>query len=418
MPKLRLDSWKSIAEYLNRGRRTVQRWHAEHGLPVHHFGGTKGCVFAYSEELDAWLSGFAEGPGHQMALRAQANEAKETRLAESTALEDELWATRTEKNLGAITELYRETLSIDPQNLHALVGFANSMILSALLEVVDSMLAYPSAMEALRRMQQADRQYIDAKCGAAFLKIAHERKWHQARIGFEQVLHENPSHTFALTGRALVHIAEAEFLDASRCVWKAWKTNPIISPPRILLSWIQFLAGDFEEAHDLVAQFKASGSSGAMMAVVQALALTQSGPISEAIVQIEEIVSEFPKNRTLHGVLGYGYAVSGQTEKADLMLKTLEGMPERKRRNCGYALALILIGLGREQEATPWLEVSYAQGSLWSLGFRSDPILKPLRGDPHFEALLRKIGSRPEAIAVDQHVPLSAAQQSAPRFVA
>jgi hypothetical protein len=32
MPKVRLDSWKSIADYLERSPRTVQRWHACHAL--------------------------------------------------------------------------------------------------------------------------------------------------------------------------------------------------------------------------------------------------------------------------------------------------------------------------------------------------------------------------------------------------
>jgi hypothetical protein len=60
MAKLRLDSWKSIAEYLERSARTVQRWHAYLGLPVHHFDGRKGSVFAYAEEIDRWLIGLAE----------------------------------------------------------------------------------------------------------------------------------------------------------------------------------------------------------------------------------------------------------------------------------------------------------------------------------------------------------------------
>ena len=34
-PEDRLDSWKEIAAYLNRGVRTVRRWEREEGLPVH-----------------------------------------------------------------------------------------------------------------------------------------------------------------------------------------------------------------------------------------------------------------------------------------------------------------------------------------------------------------------------------------------
>jgi TolB-like protein/tetratricopeptide (TPR) repeat protein len=52
----RLDSWKAIAEYLGRSVRTVIRWADERGLPIHRIpGGKRHAVFAYSDEIDAWL---------------------------------------------------------------------------------------------------------------------------------------------------------------------------------------------------------------------------------------------------------------------------------------------------------------------------------------------------------------------------
>jgi hypothetical protein len=56
-----------------------------------------------------------------------------------------------------------------------------------------------------------------------------------------------------------------------------------------------------------------------------------------------------------------------------------------------YAIALVLIGLNQTQEAVKRLEQSYHEGSLWSLGFQSDPILAPLRNDPHFRQFLSKV---------------------------
>lgn len=54
--KRRLDSWKEIAAYLRRDQRTAQRWARERGLPVHHVPGPgRGRVFAWTEEIDAWL---------------------------------------------------------------------------------------------------------------------------------------------------------------------------------------------------------------------------------------------------------------------------------------------------------------------------------------------------------------------------
>ncbi len=50
----RLDSWKEIAAFFGRDERTVNRWEKELGLPVHRLPGTKGRVYAYTEELCAW----------------------------------------------------------------------------------------------------------------------------------------------------------------------------------------------------------------------------------------------------------------------------------------------------------------------------------------------------------------------------
>jgi eukaryotic-like serine/threonine-protein kinase len=51
----RLDSWKEIAAYLNRGIRTVQRWEHDEGLPVHRLPhDKKGSVYGIAAELDGW----------------------------------------------------------------------------------------------------------------------------------------------------------------------------------------------------------------------------------------------------------------------------------------------------------------------------------------------------------------------------
>ena len=52
-----LNSWKEIAQYLDRGVRTIQRWEHGLGLPVHRIGkGKRSPVFATASELNFWLS--------------------------------------------------------------------------------------------------------------------------------------------------------------------------------------------------------------------------------------------------------------------------------------------------------------------------------------------------------------------------
>lgn len=59
----RLDSWKEIAAHLQRGVRTAIRWEREEGLPVHrHSHQKRGTVYAYAEEIDAWLASRGGAP--------------------------------------------------------------------------------------------------------------------------------------------------------------------------------------------------------------------------------------------------------------------------------------------------------------------------------------------------------------------
>lgn len=67
-PHGRLDSWKEIANYLGREKRTVQRWEKTEGLPIHrHLHQSRHSVFAYKEELDQWLEGHPESKAKQIA---------------------------------------------------------------------------------------------------------------------------------------------------------------------------------------------------------------------------------------------------------------------------------------------------------------------------------------------------------------
>jgi len=59
----RLDSWKEIAAYLGKGERTVKRWETERGMPAYRVpGGGRACVYAYTAELDEWLTS-VKAPG-------------------------------------------------------------------------------------------------------------------------------------------------------------------------------------------------------------------------------------------------------------------------------------------------------------------------------------------------------------------
>ena len=58
-------------------------------------------------------------------------------------------------------------------------------------------------------------------------------------------------------------------------------------------------------------------------------------------------------------------------------------------------LATVHIGLGQVDEAFAALEEAAAQHSYYAAWWKIDPELDPLRSDPRFTALLKKVGLEP-----------------------
>jgi tetratricopeptide (TPR) repeat protein len=411
MSKKRLDSWKAIAAFLGRSLRTVQRWHACNGLPVHRFGGQKGSVFAYEEEIELWLANLAAEPG---AAQQQANvmlDAGKRSSQALTATANCMWETRSERNIQAIAELYRRAIAEDSTNTAAYAGLANALVFCAMVGMMDEAIAYPCAAEALRCAPQSDRDDLDAKCPAAWVDMLYHRNWPRARMGFEELRNKRPS-SFALAGLAAMEIADGNLASAQDRAWEAWRLNPLVGALGAFLCWVVYLNGEFQQALDLIAQIRSGGGDGTLISTVEALVMLQCPSAAANLNRIQKAAASFPMSHTLQGILGYAYGASGQKNEAWESYEHLAHGAEMDRKSNGYGLAIASMGLGNQREAVGWLETAFAEGTLWSLGFRSDPLLRPFHQDPQFLQLADKIGT-PARISVEQSI---ASLKSAPLF--
>ncbi len=393
MHKRRLDSWKAIAEFLGRSLRTVQRWHELNGLPVHHFGGHRGSVFAYEEEIDTWLAGLAENSGVSRVRIDDHLEAARRSSRELSTTADSMWEMRSTKNIQTIVDLYRKAIDNDASNAAALTGLANAIVFSAMNDLMDPAIAFPMAQDALRQIPPLESDSAGAKCLAAWIDLLYNRNWRQARAGFEKIVQCRSSFSFARSGLALTKIADGNLEGALTCAWEAWRLNPLVRTLGGILCWITYLRQDFEHVLDLAMQMRNGSGQGLMTSMVEALVLAQAPDPAANLARLEKAIQQEPQNETLYGALGYAYASAGNETQARNIRTRLARSTEAGMRNNGYPLALVCLALGEEQEAIASLETAYAGGSLWSLGFRTDPILHRLRGQPRFERLLSKIGA-------------------------
>ena len=88
--------------------------------------------------------------------------------------------------------------------------------------------------------------------------------------------------------------------------------------------------------------------------------------------------------------LAYAYGVSGDrapamTELENLRKKSLHGQV------APFNLALVYLGLGDRPRTMDYLEQAYAADSQWLGWLKRDHIFDPLRSEPRFVALLRKL---------------------------
>jgi tetratricopeptide (TPR) repeat protein len=122
-------------------------------------------------------------------------------------------------------------------------------------------------------------------------------------------------------------------------------------------------------------------------------AYQQKGMMDEAIREFQEAVSLSGRNPVYLGGLGQAYALAAKRREAMGVLEELKKQ-SRQRYVAARAIAEVYIGLGERDQAFFWLGKAIEERDGWLVHFRGDPRYDPLRSDPRFADLLRRIGSR------------------------
>ena len=113
----------------------------------------------------------------------------------------------------------------------------------------------------------------------------------------------------------------------------------------------------------------------------------------DAIAEFE-IAKKDADNRTL-GLMTYAYGMAGRKAEAEQTLEVIKKLAERRGDLDKISLAWAYIGLGNKDRAIACLEQDYKSHRVHLTSLKSNPEYDPLRSDPRFLDLMRRVHLAP-----------------------
>jgi tetratricopeptide (TPR) repeat protein len=115
-----------------------------------------------------------------------------------------------------------------------------------------------------------------------------------------------------------------------------------------------------------------------------------NGKFDDAIRELDRARTLSPATLRNLGVLGDAYGRAGRRSEALKIASDLESLSRTRYVPPVYS-ALVQIGLGDNASAFAFLDKAYAERSEWMMQLNVEPEFDPLRSDPRFQALLRRV---------------------------
>jgi TolB-like protein/DNA-binding winged helix-turn-helix (wHTH) protein/Tfp pilus assembly protein PilF len=285
---------------------------------------------------------------------------------------------------------FEEAIKRDPTFALAYVGLANAY--SGLGTVFvgaapDEM--RPKVISAARKALELDPALAEAH---ALLARVKQEQWHwgEAEAEYRRALDLNPNDAAAHLGLAdwlLCHGRTEEGL-----VWfrRARELDPLGGSSRSI-GGILFHARRYDEATHELRSVLAVRPDDAWALWFLGFVLIDNGQSEEAIPILETAVSVSDRSPSVIGVLAGAYSRAGRRSDALRLLAEL-----KRRRQTSYVPAAAFVNayliLGDYDQAFAWLEQAYQEQSNILKYLKVFPFFDPVREDPRFKDLVRRVG--------------------------
>jgi TolB-like protein/class 3 adenylate cyclase len=292
---------------------------------------------------------------------------------------------------GTAMRYLQQAIARDPGYALAYLGLAYYYVLIVDYPMSGSE-ALPRAREAAEKALQLDPSLAEAHVALGTVHWWYDRDYAATRREFQTALTMQPELASAhqLNGWYLVgtgHIDEG--LAESR---RAVELDPLSTETNALLGMNLYLARRYDEA---IRQLRTTISTDpdywyARLWLGRAYARTDR--VSEAIAELRTAQQlEGSGSAEIESALGRAYADEGNPAEATKVLEHLRQRMHDEFISAAF-LANLRIGLGQVDEAFASLAQAETEHSYYVGFWKVDPDLDPIRADPRFTELLKKVG--------------------------
>jgi len=303
------------------------------------------------------------------------------------------WNKRTPAAIKGSADLYRQALDREPNYAAAWAGLAMSYALFDEYNILPARQSSPLAKAAASRALELDPLQVEARAALAAVRSLYEWDWAAAEQDFQQAIALNPNYSVARHWYGFFLMARGRPEEARLQFEHALANDPLSNSIPVAIGASYYHAREFDQA---IAQYLRVIEIQPRSAGVRfhlGRAYVQKKMLKEAIEQFEE-GTRLAAGHDGDASLAYGYAVAGRRAEA---LKVLSQIPPGNASYSPYYVAAVHVALGDKARALEQLERAYQQ-RLGRLTFLAvEPMFDPIRSDPRFQELCRRIGFAPAA---------------------
>lgn len=247
----------------------------------------------------------------------------------------------------------------------------------------------PRVIGFARKALALDPDLVEAHVVLANV-LQEEWHWTEAETEYRRALELNPNAADAHAGFAMWLLSQGRTSEALASMRRARALDPVaISGDE--LSWILFQSHRYEDAIRESRSALALQPDDAGTLVGLGFALVANNQAADAVPVLEKAIALSNGSPAATGVLVRAYNHAGRRVDALRLLADL-----KRRSSAGYIPAAAFVnaylGLGEYDKAFTSLEQAYREQSNILQFLKTHPYFDPIRGDPRFADLVRRVG--------------------------